>query len=432
MPKLNVTMAALHSSTCVIDSRAGEGVLIGSLCEKPLAPGLRYGLAALRSWRCVAPSYLRVARGRLRAAAQPLVARARPFAARRRYSAAMPTASARSIPLVRTVVIAFALNSAIAMALWLLVPAVGSFGAAFVHSQSIGLSITTVAMAIGHLPAVARLRGVPFLLVMLAPAAPLGYLLGREVAQLILGSQAPLWPSGTVGAASWLATVGATALWGYVFWTRQRLQQEAAAREAAQRLAAEAGLRALRAQLEPHMLFNTLANLRELIEQEPRRAQAMLDRLIAFLRGTLAAAREERHSLADEFTHLQAYLELIAMRMGPRLRWRTSLPPALAGHDIPTLLLQPLVENAVKHGLEPQVGEVSLEVSAALEGDTLVLAVTDTGRGVAPDASTQGYGLAHVRERLASAYGGAARLELLAHAPRGTRAVVRLPAGGSP
>src|SRR5690606_22156517 len=133
---------------------------------------------------------------------------------------------------------------------------------------------------------------------------------------------------------------------------KARLEQEEA-----QRQASEARLRLLESQLEPHMLFNTLANLRALIGSDPPRAVEMLDRLNAFLRATLAASRSaagaQRHTLRDEFARLDDYLALMAVRMGPRLRVVLSLPEPLADCPVPALLLQPLVENAIRHGLEP-------------------------------------------------------------------------------
>jgi LytS/YehU family sensor histidine kinase len=130
-------------------------------------------------------------------------------------------------------------------------------------------------------------------------------------------------------------------------------------------LLTEARLKLLEAQLEPHMMFNTLANLRVLIATDPPRAQAMLDHLIAYLRATLGGARAALHPLADEFARLADYLEIMAVRMGPRLAFALDLPEALRGVPVPPLLLQPLVENAIRHGLEPQVAGGHIGVRAS-------------------------------------------------------------------
>jgi signal transduction histidine kinase len=218
-------------------------------------------------------------------------------------------------------------------------------------------------------------------------------------------------------------------------WAISNIERLAAAREAAQaaqRAAAENQLRLLQSQLEPHMLFNTLANLRVLIGLDAAAAQQMLDRLIAFLRATLEASRTAAHPLATEFERVSDYLALMAIRMGPRLQVRLELPPALAQQPVPPLLLQPLVENAIRHGLEPHVQGGRLEVSARAEGDTLVLEVRDTGIGLdaAAASGTPGtrFGLAQVRERLATLHGARAGLVLEpATDGPGTRAVLRLP-----
>lgn len=208
----------------------------------------------------------------------------------------------------------------------------------------------------------------------------------------------------------------------------ERLHAARAQAEAAQRQAAEHQLRLLQSQLEPHMLFNTLANLRVLIGLDPARAQAMLDRLIAFLRSTLAASRAERHPLAAEFERTADYLALMAVRMGARLQTQLALPDALRGLPVPPLLLQPLVENAIQHGLEPQVAGGRIEVSATAEGAQLVLTVRDTGAGPGPGPRPGGgFGLTQVRERLATVYGARATLAVEAAEGGGTRATVRLP-----
>ncbi|MDB5783121.1 histidine kinase [Caballeronia mineralivorans] len=227
----------------------------------------------------------------------------------------------------------------------------------------------------------------------------------------------------------------------YFFYARGRMAAMQTRAEAAMRSAAESQLKLLESQLEPHMLFNTLANLRVLIAQDPPRAQAMLDRLIAFLRATLDASRSGSgsgsHSLSAEFARIGDYLELMQTRMGARLNRRLDLPDELAGLPVPPLLLQPLVENAIKHGLEPTVAGGWIRVSAQREGGTLVLSVRDTGAGIGRGGAGPGglppggsrFGIQQVRERLAALYGKTASLELIAASDDegGTLAIVRLP-----
>jgi sensor histidine kinase YesM len=135
----------------------------------------------------------------------------------------------------------------------------------------------------------------------------------------------------------------------------------------------------------------------------------MLGHLNGYLRATLAAARRERSTLADEFALLRGYLELQAMRMGERLRFRLELPESLAQVDLPPMLLQPLVENALKHGLEPKIEGGEVKVSASAEQGRLVLEIADTGIGRGSSGGT-GVGLANVKERIAAAYEGKARI----------------------
>ena len=190
----------------------------------------------------------------------------------------------------------------------------------------------------------------------------------------------------------------------------------------------EARLRLLETQLEPHMLFNTLANLRALISTDPQRAQVMLDHMIAYLRATLGASLAATHPLQAEFDRVRDYLELMAIRMGPRLSYTLNLPPELAQHPVPTLLLQPLVENSIKHGLEPKVEGGSISVSARREGDFVLLEVADTGVGLPGlQEDRPGFGLAQVRERLTNSYGATSAIDLVAYHAGGARATARFP-----
>ncbi|QDL55018.1 sensor histidine kinase [Rhodoferax aquaticus] len=206
--------------------------------------------------------------------------------------------------------------------------------------------------------------------------------------------------------------------------------------------ASEAQLKLLQTQLEPHMLFNTLANLRALISVDPARAQTMLDHMVAYLRATLNASRATAHPLQAEFQRLRDYLELMAVRMGPRLRYTLDLPAELEQLAVPTLLLQPLVENAIKHGLEPQVAGGSILVRARQHQGVVTLEVTDTGVGLsnsAPQLTSNdtsspgtGFGLAQVHERLATVYGPRAAMQIEAVPTGGTRVSVTFPSPSTP
>ncbi len=216
--------------------------------------------------------------------------------------------------------------------------------------------------------------------------------------------------------------------------------------EVTQRQATESKLQLLQSQLEPHMLFNTLSNLRALIDIDPTRAQAMLDRLIDYLRATLGASRVTTHALALEFDRLDDYLALMQIRMGDRLRYQMTLPDDLKAAPCPALLLQAVVENAVLHGLEPsaQGGEVRIEAKQTPEH--LILTICDTGVGISKVAATteagesptaahgmalshSGFGLTQLRERLAALYGQAANVSITSPALGGTLVTIALPLG---
>ncbi len=225
-------------------------------------------------------------------------------------------------------------------------------------------------------------------------------------------------------------TVVASVVISFFFYSQGKSRFLTASVAQAQRDAAEARLALLQSQLEPHMLFNTLANLRVLVASDPERAQAMLDHLIDYLRATLGASRATRHPLADEFARINDYLALMAVRMGPRLAFTLDLPADLQAAPVPPLLLQPLVENAIRHGLEPTLAGGHITVRARRLPATpagperLELTVEDDGAGLppggAPPAAPQGasrFGLVQVRERLATLHGAQATLELIASSP---------------
>ncbi|MBT9494656.1 MAG: histidine kinase [Paucibacter sp.] len=262
----------------------------------------------------------------------------------------------------------------------------------------------------------------------------LGVSIGNELGNLITGLRNPSLHSGDLRnlvSILLISLVPGMAVTFY-FVGRSRIANANALLQNAQRVAAENKLRLLESQLEPHMLFNTLANLRVLIGMDPARAQAMLDQLIAFLRATLNASRSGSHPLRDEFARLHDYLALMQIRMGSRLRPVLDLPAELAELSIAPLLLQPLVENAIKHGLEPAIDGGELRVSARQIGQTLQLTVSDSGVGLSPSNSLDthagtGFGLHQVRERLATQYGASAQLSIAAGADGGTLVTVQIP-----
>jgi len=209
------------------------------------------------------------------------------------------------------------------------------------------------------------------------------------------------------------------------------LHQAQAERNLLARQAVEAELKLMQAQVEPHFLYNTLASVQYLIETDPPQASKLLGHLVEYLRTALPDLRAESSTLRREFALARAYLEILAMRMGSRLAWRAALPDALADLPFPPNMLISLVENAIKHGLEPSAAGGTVAIAARRDGDRLVVSVEDTGRGIVADTgsttSGEGVGLANVRERLAALYGARGHFALEALEPRGTRAIIEVP-----
>lgn len=268
-----------------------------------------------------------------------------------------------------------------------------------------------------------------------------GFVLGTLLADLRFGWSSWHALNRTQLALSVVLSLLAGLLATYYFYSREMAAVMEKRMAETQRQASDAQLTVLRTQLDPHMLFNTLANLRVLIGIDPAAAQAMLDRMDAYLRATLAASRANEHALADEFARLHDYLELMKVRMGERLRYRLDLPDELAALPVPALLLQPAVENSIRHGLEPKVEGGEVVVRAWRNGRTLHLSVCDTGVGLpaaptpastpaptSPSAANPassgrtagGFGLAQLRERLATRFGPDVTIELVANNPSGT------------
>ncbi|WP_295642646.1 histidine kinase [uncultured Methylibium sp.] len=284
----------------------------------------------------------------------------------------------------------------------------------------------------GH--AAGRWPGWPWMSVVIVFGTTAGYTLGASIGNALSGKGLPMpWKFGSAASAVASLTISLTVacIATAFFWMRGRLASAQARAEAAQRLAADTQLKLLESQLEPHMLFNTLANLRALIALDPPRAQAMLDHLIAFLRSTLAASRASLHPLAAEFERSADYLALMQVRLGDRLASTLDLPPELAAQPVPPLLLQPLLENAIQHGIEPHRPGGRIALRAWRDGDRLHLSVHDTGIGLeaARASAGTGFGTTQVRERLATLYGDAASLTLASAPGGGTLATITLPLG---
>jgi sensor histidine kinase YesM len=241
-----------------------------------------------------------------------------------------------------------------------------------------------------------------------------------------------------LGELNWVASVWAlwTVFGSLAYWFFYTTREDEAARAALadstcrrEKLEAqmvEARLSALQAQIEPHFLFNTLANVKRLYETAPSRGREMLASLIDYLKAALPSMRQAGSTVGREFELARSFLTILQMRMGERLRFSIRAEHGLEQARMPPMVLATLVENAVKHGLSRLPEGGSIDVAARFEGENLLLEVGDDGAGFSASAGT-GVGLANTRSRLAALYGARASLSLASRAPRGVIAAVRLP-----
>ena len=226
---------------------------------------------------------------------------------------------------------------------------------------------------------------------------------------------------------------------GYWFFSSIRADREARCRladaecrqQALQAQMCEAQLTALQAQIEPHFLFNTLANVKRLYETAPDQGREMLASLINYLRAALPAMRESGSTLGRELELARSFLTILKMRMRERLDFSIDHDPSLANARVPPMVLPTLVENAIKHGLSPLPEGGRIDIHARREGDDLLVEVCDNGAGFSGSTGA-GVGLANTRSRLSALYGARAKMTLTAGTPRGVTASIRLPVEWEP
>ena len=211
---------------------------------------------------------------------------------------------------------------------------------------------------------------------------------------------------------------------------------ENAESEQLKRQVVEARMAAMQAQVEPHFLFNTLASIDHLIETDPPRASQMQKNLIALLRASMPSMRESTplaHNLGREMAVIRPYLEILKVRMEDRLQATIQVPDGLLSADFPPMMIQSLVENAIKHGLEPKAEGGRLTVSAEIVHGKLAVTVADTGMGFGKaETAGTGIGLANIRERLQLLYGDRASVLVADNQPSGTSVTVTVPYQAQP
>ena len=304
----------------------------------------------------------------------------------------------------------------------------GSLGQNIVYSECIGLSIFTLVYLVFHVTA----RGSVLRWGLVPVAILLGGTLGQVLGNLVCRSSLGLLPafySKSQFIALFFGGLGAIAM--YVkerYWVLEaELRTREVQRLEAEKRSIEAHLKMLQAQIEPHFLFNSLANVAGLIEADPPLARHLLEDLIRYLRASLKRTRAEGGTLGDELDLLEAYLDIFKIRLGPRLDYSFAVPGQLRALGFPPMLLQPLVENAIRHGIEPRIQGGRVDIAASRSDGALELTVRDTGAGLAGPMG-QGLGLENVRARLAALFGDAGSLAIAELADGGVLATLRLPA----
>ncbi|MFZ1983563.1 MAG: histidine kinase [Desulfatitalea sp.] len=224
----------------------------------------------------------------------------------------------------------------------------------------------------------------------------------------------------------------------YYFFSRERiseiqrlLQEERIQRLTSEKHAVQSQLKMLQAQIEPHFLFNTLSNILSLLDSDTARGKTMLQDLTRYLRASLAETRSQWTTLGSEMELVGAYLNIFKVRMDDRLKVHIEMDDTLKAVPFSPMLIQPLVENAVIHGLDASIEGGTLHIRAEQENSMLRVTVADTGQGIGAGPS-QGLGLANIRERLKALYGSQGRLIITENQPRGVKAVIEVPYAVAP
>jgi signal transduction histidine kinase len=258
----------------------------------------------------------------------------------------------------------------------------------------------------------------------------LGALVTLFICSSVLGLELVPW-------VAWIPVAGMVIAFPIIHGTEmalryfRRLQDQQRQEAQLRALAAEAELKALKAQLNPHFLFNTLNTIAQLIHSDSDKAEDTVERLAEMLRHVLNGSGREWVPLSECLSFLDNYLEVERARFGQRLRIRRQIDPEALDVPVPSLLLQPLVENAVRHGSGAD-GSIDLGLRVDLDGDEVEITIMDQGAGMPRDHEVQkglGYGLPNVKERLRLTYGEKYGLAIRDNEPNGTVVTVRIPAG---
>ncbi len=316
-------------------------------------------------------------------------------------------------------------NSLIAVFLFILTTK--SFRINFIFSQSIGLSIFLISYALTLIQHLDKPN-----LKIFSITIPLGGIIGVIIASGFIEHdlliEHPNLP---------FILLACTLLFGstisYYFYARCTIaENNIALREASLKQLAnekqltQTQLKLLQAQIEPHFLFNTLSNVLSLIDEQPSQAKMMLENFTQYLRASLKRTREEPTTLGDELELLRAYFEIYSIRMGKRLHYQIKTNNILNNIHLPPLILQPIVENAIKHGIAPKLEGGTIQIIASANSELLKISILDTGIGLQAEQGS-GMGLNNVRMRLQALYGNRAKMKIQQNTPCGVQVTLIIP-----
>lgn len=297
----------------------------------------------------------------------------------------------------------------------------------FVFSQCIGMSIFSLSLAI--FPLFRRITRFPLQVVTIVATIITGALVGTLLGAVLNGMNPVLFVkdyAGSFGQILLLALFPGFVI-SYFFISLNIISDEKVKRLAAEKNALEGELKLLQSQMEPHFLFNTLSNVLSLIDTDPERAKRMLESFTAFLRTSLLTARERAVPLYREIDVIRNYLDIYAVRMGKRLHYSIDVQDDVRDVSIPPLLIQPLVENALKHGLEPAQEGGGIEIRAVRDGNIVRISVADSGIGFNDKNAGAGVGLGNIKQRLLLMYGARGRMILKDNTPAGVIVIIEVP-----
>ncbi len=307
----------------------------------------------------------------------------------------------------------------------------GNFIENLIFSQCIGLLILT---AVRYVLNRFQEAGNLILSSLIVAVMLVAILAGTSLAIFLTGTDASTFIH---GSGKLLRTLFISLVFGFIityfFISRDKItaaeslaKEEKIRRLMSEKSAAEAQIKQLQAQIEPHFLFNTLSNILILLDAEPQKGKTMLEDFIRYLRLSLNKIREDVTTLGLEMKLIQAYLDLYQVRMGDRLSYTMDLPESLTGFNIPPMLLQPLVENALKHGLEPKIEGGEIAIRASSSNGLVRIEIHDTGLGFVPGGNS-GLGLANIKERLKALFADRAQLVLELPEGGGVTAILEVP-----